>query len=97
MSTTKAPWKVFEILTDNGWWFKVSSSQTDSASGGESICNITTRDLERAEANANLVASAPQLLNELIRAKQALLDNGYTINSSLIQSIDNILNPLTNE
>ena len=66
---TQGNWKVFRILTDLGWWFKVSSSETINHNEKEAICNIITRNSERAEANAKLIAAAPDMLNTLIIIK----------------------------
>jgi len=55
---TKKDWYFFENETENGSFFKVTTTT-------ESVCNITTRDGKRAEANAKLVSCAPEMLELL--------------------------------
>lgn len=62
---TKGEWESKEIFTDTGSYFKVIS-------GGISICNIITRNMEEAEYNAKLIAASPEMLESLKEAKYAL-------------------------
>lgn len=56
---TKGKWIRKEVITDNGFFQKVS---VDLA---ESICNVTTRDHERSIYNALLISKAPEMLDML--------------------------------
>ena len=53
---TQGKWIVEEAWSTKGNYFKIISVN------GESICNITTRNMERAEANANKIV---ELINNL--------------------------------
>ena len=56
---TKGNWEFENVTTHNGDFYKVKSDNTTS------ICNVTTRNQEQAQANAKLIASAPELLDAL--------------------------------
>ncbi len=66
---TKGEWEYMTVGTVSGFYKKVFSEKT-------SICNITTRNFKEAEANAKLIASAPDLLEALIELYDSLPD-GY--------------------
>lgn len=53
---TQGKWIVKEVETHNGSFFKII------VENGESICNITTRNSERAKANAEKIV---ELINKL--------------------------------
>ena len=53
---TQGKWIVKEVETKKGIFFKIISED------GESICNITTRNLIRAEQNADKIV---ELINKL--------------------------------
>ena len=55
MKHTKGEWKWINQTTQGGDYYKVTGETV-------SVCNITTRDSKQAEANAKLIASAPELL-----------------------------------
>jgi len=61
---TKGEWKCFGIVNhlQHHTYYKVGNSTTEDVRDGESVCNITTRNTERQEANAKLIAAAPELL-----------------------------------
>jgi len=52
---TQGKWQVVEQQTTNGSFFRIKG-------GTEKVANIVTRDYQRAEANAALIAHAPELL-----------------------------------
>lgn len=56
---TEGQWKHRQVSTHNGDFFKVIANE-DLA-----ICNVTTRNSELARANAQLIASAPEMLEAL--------------------------------
>ena len=55
MKHTKGEWKWINQTTQSGDYYKVTGETV-------SVCNITTRDSKQAEANAKLIAAAPELL-----------------------------------
>lgn len=55
MKHTKGEWKWINQTTQSGDYYKVTGEAV-------SVCNITTRDSKQAEANAKLIAAAPELL-----------------------------------
>lgn len=57
---TEKDWLIKEVLTNNGTFFSVLSES------GESVCNVTTRDFERAKANALLIKKSREMLEKLI-------------------------------
>jgi hypothetical protein len=65
---TPGPWTV---KTDGKGFFWVDHDYEES--GGESVCNTGTH--ETAEANANLIAAAPLLLEALKEAASMLPSN----------------------
>lgn len=85
---TSGPWKVFKIFNENGWWFKISSSQTDDYNSSEAICNVITRNSDRAEANAKLIASAPDMLETLITVRDLYGASKGQIHSLLTDAIN---------
>lgn len=52
---TKSEWNKFDIYnhSHHHTWYKISVSKTDDPAHGESICNITTRNAERAKPITN--------------------------------------------
>lgn len=78
---TKGKWNVFPIHNKQHGhtWFKVSSSETEDYSDAESVCNIITRNGERAESNSKLIAAAPELLESLqvVLDEMDILDSIY--------------------
>lgn len=62
---TQGEWGVFPQHNQQHYhtWYKVG--RVDDGRMGESACNITTRDGERAEANATLISASPDLLDAL--------------------------------
>lgn len=57
---TKGEWKDIIVSNADGWFHRVISI------GGESVCNIITRNTKRAQANAKLIAAAPEMFNALV-------------------------------
>lgn len=55
---TKGDWENIEVQTNSGGFFKIMRESV-------SICNIITRNLDQAEANAKLIACAPEMLDLL--------------------------------
>lgn len=68
---TKGEWKDIIVSSADGWFHRVIAIE------GESVCNITTRNTQRAQANAKLIAAAPDLLEALSLLYESLPD-GYT-------------------
>ena len=64
---TAGAWTVFPIVNQahHHTYYKVGNSTTDDVRDATSICNITTRNDEQAEANAELIAKAPQMLEDM--------------------------------
>ena len=64
---TPGPWKVFPIenKAHHHTYYKVGNSTTDDVRHATSVCNVTTRNSEQAEANAKLIARAPQMLEDV--------------------------------
>jgi hypothetical protein len=67
---TKGKWIRKEVITDNGFFQKVS---VDLA---ESICNVTTRDHERSIYNALLISKAPEMLEMLVEMYEEWCETG---------------------
>lgn len=59
---TKGKWENIEVQTHSGRFFKIMCESV-------SICNIITRNSDQAEANAKLIACAPEMLNLLSSIK----------------------------
>ena len=57
---TKGEWKDIIVSNADGWFHRVIAIE------GESVCNIITRNTQRAQANAKLIAAAPELLEALL-------------------------------
>ena len=57
---TKGKWEKLYIKTSSGGYYKIISESV-------SVCNIITRNEDQAEANAKLIACAPEMLELLIR------------------------------
>ena len=67
---TKGEWVGITVTTTNGFFERVTIKD------GESICNVTTRNLKRAKANAKLIAAAPDLLRACLLAYVKLTSIG---------------------
>lgn len=78
---TKGKWKKFDIINhhQHHTYFKISSSETDDPANSESICNIVTRNSERAEANAKLIASAPEMIDFINRIQGEMCRNDFCL------------------
>ena len=61
---THGPWKLFPIENHehHHTYYKIGNSTTEDVRHATSVCNVTTRHSEQAEANAKLIAAAPDLL-----------------------------------
>jgi hypothetical protein len=59
---TKGKWESVEIENDKGSYWKVYGGET-------SICNIITRNMNSAQANALLISKAPEMLETLIELR----------------------------
>lgn len=64
---TKGNWEAVEIQNQNGSYWKVYGGET-------SICNITTRNMASAEANAQLIADAGATTNQCGLLPSVLLE-----------------------
>lgn len=69
MKITKGIVAVEEVFTRNG----TDSFLKVTVPKGESVCNITTRNMERAEGNAKVVAEAINVANECGKTPRELL------------------------
>lgn len=65
-------WDVLEIINSKGNYFKVFG-------GNWNICTITTKDYQKAKANAELISFAPEMLEMLIKTKELLLKDSWSI------------------
>lgn len=96
---TKGEWKKFDIVNHAQYhtYFKVSNSQTEDSRGGTSICNVTTRNEEQAEANARLIASAPELLKALQRWVKFAEQQNLDYESSMVRESKAAINKALGE
>ena len=63
---TKGKWEVENVFTPNGDYYKVKADT--------SVCNITSRNQELAEANAHIIAAAPDLLELVCKIRKVLME-----------------------
>ena len=68
---TQGQWKAYKIKESNGFWYVDSP---DTTSGTIATCYNTD-----AEANAKLIAAAPDLLDALINAMPYIRHSGLRI------------------
>ena len=67
---TKGTWIKKHVYTTKGSYYKVT--------GDISVCNITSRNEDVSEANANLIAKAPDLLKALSQTNIDLIELNKT-------------------
>ena len=73
---TPGPWHISKM--DNGYGFQILSEKGNRVMG--SIANNGAGVMgqsAQAKANANLIATAPELLEMLIKVRKELHDDGY--------------------
>lgn len=67
---SQGTWRYREQITHNGSFFRVECEKIDGKI--EKVCNVVTRDLEKAEYNAKLLICAPELLEALQHTLEVL-------------------------
>jgi hypothetical protein len=85
---TKGKWIRKEVITDNGFFQKVS---VDLA---ESICNVTTRDHERSIYNALLISKAPKML-EMLEKLVNEIKSEYKSDNELLEEARQLIKEAT--
>lgn len=79
---TKGKWDAQLVSTGNGSFYRVGIFD------GESVCNITTRNSDRALANTCLIAAAPELLGALLRLTNICSQEAITDRDSFYKEFD---------
>lgn len=69
LNVTQGEIKAWEVFTQNGSFWRVGVPND-----GESVCNITTRNGERAEGNANLIADSITTYNKCGKLPSELME-----------------------
>lgn len=59
------------------------------------ICRVHGMEDRQHEANAKLIAAAPELLDQLVKARKLLIQNGFRTWSYVIIDIDNAIKKAT--
>jgi len=91
---TPGPWYVYQDLKD----FNVSKDIKDMS---WDICQLANWSAEENEANAHLIAAAPDLLEALIETKNALIGilkfNGLNFDTAEIDRAEKAINKALNQ
>ena len=97
---TPGPWNVVCIEGLSDWAFLGVGSDAST----KAICHIhfeaTIEDdkviiPDECKSNANLIAAAPELLDQLVKARKLLVQNGFRTWSYVIIDIDNAIKKAT--
>ena len=81
---TKGPWKLKEVVTSVGRAFKINEPTKIDDDHGCVACiyddstSLNLRPSEEHEANARLIAAAPELLDELMVSIERGIKLGYS-------------------
>ena len=92
---SKGTWKVGNsptvVVTDNGHGFQANTRHSDVYYYGGFLIAESILKVE----DAKLIAAAPELLEQLVKARELLVQNGFRTWSYVIIDIDNAIKKAT--